>query len=1059
MAPHEMLINASKKTLWMPFICKNIAPMKLRSFGILLFILVIGSVEVRAQATWTGGGGDTNWSTSLNWLSDTPPVSSFSSTVLFSGSSPFVSTLDSSYQLDALTVQNGAGSLSLVNASASTLTILGSFTDDSANAVGVNLPLLGSMNLVQNGAGTLTIGGTGNTYSGNTIVTAGTLTDSNPGAFSSASGIEVGAGAILNVGFNETISYLDNYLGSGGSVVLATGVALTINGGFSTTFPGVISGAGGITTSNVGTLTLTGANTYTGPTVIGVNTGINLGGGGAIGSIVSNVSGAGSLSFNTSTNSTYAGTLSGALNVVQQGTGTTTLAGANSYTGPTTVNFGILQAGSASAFGNLSHVTLNGSGILDLNGNNEAIAVLNSSSASSQVTLGSGTLTFGPTLSSSNFAGVISGTGAINYANPNVSVMVLTGANTYSGGTTIGANDTVVLENTTGSGIGTGTVTLAGGVLQIGSLSTNGIPGSQTITGNGTLTFARTDTTSYSNIINGGVSVTVDRGTVSLSGTNAYTGPTTIFDSTLNAGSATALGNLSDVSLSTSATLGLNGIALTIGSLTGDATSFVGLGNGTLTTGGSNNATTFAGSISGTGGLNITGSGSTTLTGTSTYTGGTTVEAGELFLGSSTIGAFGSIISGPVGLGTLTFDDATELSPAADVVLSNAIVLNGGTRIENDDGGTFNMTLTGPVSGTNGFEWCTWSNFALTYNNTFSGGIDMREGTLLLGSDTAAGTGQIILDTGTILSAYGGPGIARNIPNDINLNGSSAQLGNNDGDFITMGGTISGTSSLTYQGGTGGTLTLDGANSGYSGTFTISSGTVIAGNTLAFGPSGNHVNLTGGAGLNVMGGVSVTNPLTFSGTANVLSGNGTISTLVTADSSVIIAPSASPGGGPGNLTFGNVLQIHPGATIDFNLYNATGAAGTGFNLITANAGFDLTTATPGSITFNLSSINASGGSANAINFNAGNSYSWMFATTPTIIAGFNANDFNLVTSGFTNGTGGGAFSFSESGGDQMFLNFTPVPEPSTWALMAAGVLALVPLAVLRRRAAVVDQKP
>ena len=88
-----------------------------------------------------------------------------------------------------------------------------------------------------------------------------------------------------------------------------------------------------------------------------------------------------------------------------------------------------------------------------------------------------------------------------------------------------------------------------------------------------------------------------------------------------------------------------------------------------------------------------------------------------------------------------------------------------------------------------------------------------------------------------------------------------------------------------------------------------------------------------------------------------------------------------------------------------------------------------------------------------MNFNSGNGYSWMFGSTSSAISGFLAGgaQFNILTAGFMNPTGAGTFSISEVGLDQLFLNFTPVPEPSTWALMGIGVLSLTVLAFLRRR--------
>ena len=204
--------------------------------------------------------------------------------------------------------------------------------------------------------------------------------------------------------------------------------------------------------------------------------------------------------------------------------------------------------------------------------------------------------------------------------------------------------------------------------------------------------------------------------------------------------------------------------------------------------------------------------------------------------------------------------------------------------------------------------------------------------------------------------------------------------------------------------------------------------------------------------LDVGSGVTIGNPLNFTGTAAVRRARGRSRLPVTVNGAAIVAPALSPGGGPANLTFSDGLTFESGGTIQFDLYNATGAAGVGHSLITVPSGLTFS-ASPATLTFNLSSVSASGSLANAINFNSSSSYSWMFATSSSAITGFNAIDFNLVTSGFSNSTGGGTFSLSEVG-DSLYLNFTPVPEPSTWSLTGAGLGALlVPFALRRGRPA------
>ena len=114
------------------------------------------------------------------------------------------------------------------------------------------------------------------------------------------------------------------------------------------------------------------------------------------------------------------------------------LSGTNTYTGATTINSGTLRAGSSSAFGPTSQVTINGSGILDsILGDN----TIDSLSGTGLVTLGTGaggTLTVGAGLGpfiNTTYSGVISGNGGLDY-NTYDQTLTLTGANTYTGATT-----------------------------------------------------------------------------------------------------------------------------------------------------------------------------------------------------------------------------------------------------------------------------------------------------------------------------------------------------------------------------------------------------------------------------------------------------------------------------------------------------------------------------------------------------------------------------------------------------------------------------------------------
>ncbi len=137
-------------------------------------------------------------------------------------------------------------------------------------------------------------------------------------------------------------------LAGAGSVVLTSGGLVVGRDNTSTTFSGVISGAGGalaaLTKIGTGTLTLTGTSTYTGPTRISAGT-LQVDNGGTAGAI-----GAGAvydfatLAFGRADAFSYGGTISGTGAVTMNGAGTLTLTATNTYTGPTTISSGTVDA-------------------------------------------------------------------------------------------------------------------------------------------------------------------------------------------------------------------------------------------------------------------------------------------------------------------------------------------------------------------------------------------------------------------------------------------------------------------------------------------------------------------------------------------------------------------------------------------------------------------------------------------------------------------------------------------------------------------------------------------
>ena len=159
---------------------------------------------------------------------------------------------------------------------------------------------------------------------------------------------------------------------------------------------------------------------------------LQLGNGGTSGAIAGNIVDNGTFAIDRSDTYIFGGNISGTGSFVQMGTGTTVLTGASSYTGPTNLTAGILQAGAANVFAPASSFTISTGAVLNLNSFNQTIGSLG---GAGNVMLGSAILTAGGNNANTTFSGAISGSGGLTKAGSGT--LILSGSNGYTGVTNI----------------------------------------------------------------------------------------------------------------------------------------------------------------------------------------------------------------------------------------------------------------------------------------------------------------------------------------------------------------------------------------------------------------------------------------------------------------------------------------------------------------------------------------------------------------------------------------------------------------------------------------------
>ena len=952
------------------------------------FIMNGGTVNIDSGQTITLSNGITS---NTNGAHQTSQILG-GSLALVSGTTTFSVAQDSSLASD-LTIS------SVISGGAITKTGNGTLTLSGANMyTGTTTLSAGTIEANSNtalGTGTVAIGGgTLGSTTASTIANAVTLQGN-----ATLSGITSG-GTLTQSGGSYTLNL--NGATQTGAVALSnnnTARTLTVNVASGTSaINGAIgnggTGAGGLTLTGNGTLSLGAVSTYTGATTVNGGT-LQLGANNAIGSSSAvslnnstlNLNGysdkIGNLSFTNGTinfgsgsptNTLVFGNLTsgtGLLTINGWTNGTTTLAATTAgiaagllsqiyFTGS---GSGAVEAGSLTNAGNgegNAYVLTANNSFLTWNGggadNNWSTGGNWMGGTAPVTTIGSvqkldfgGTVRLAPAMNNSYYinalkfdstagAFVIGESGNTLTLNGTLPSIIQQSASnqTVSGGTiAVSANSVVDVS-------GAGSLTLSSALTGAGSLSKLSA-GTLALSGNNS---------GYSGALN------VDAGTLQVSGSNSVlgTGSTTVFSgATLQVNAGLTLGNALSLTGAGAggngalyATPGAGNTATLSGAVTLGGATTLDLGSGTLAvTGGitgAGNSLTFTGAgnatiasaiTTGSGGVNLNDSGTVTFSGANTYTGTTTVNSGTLNLTTTTINGALTIAGGTVN------DNASGQLAAADVLTVNSGSFNLGAHTEtisslNGTGGTLALsTGTLTLNGTASTSYSGLITGAGTLANT-------NTGSLTLSGASTGFTGNVNLTNGEVVAA------------GTNATGSATVNVSGTGNFEVQGGS---TLASNFNLSTNGAATNNGAIENTSGNNTLTGNVSVTANSRIQSDANT---------LTVSGPVSIagSSTLNVGGSGNTtLNGaiTGAATTALTKDGSGILALGAA------NPSFHGSMTVNVG-TLQANVANALSGASS----IVVNSGGTLLSgannslATSGAITVNSGGILSLNGTSDAL---------------------------------------------------------------------------------------------
>jgi uncharacterized delta-60 repeat protein len=448
----------------------------------------------------------------------------------------------------------------------------------------------------------------------------------------------------------------------------------------------------------------------------------------------------------------------------------------------------------------------------------------------------------------------------------NVAQTTGTGTTTFNGGTVAGsfniANTNITLNSTLNVAGNTGLTLGAAGAGTINGTIVSGTAGSPT-------------------------TITLTNSTFNLDGANRFS---TGYDDVVLVNSLSA------------PTVIFNNNSQTFGSLASTAAgAAIQLGSGTLTTGGDNASTTFAGSsgsgggISGTGGVTKNGSGNFTLTGTNTYTGATTINNGTLTIGVNNALSSGtqvSINNGTANGTTLAMNGFNDT--VGGVHLVDGSITGPGTLTSNSTFDVQKGIVSANLAGAVGLTKSTANTVTLTAASasTYSGATTISGGTLTVNGSlststsavTLSGAGVTLNGTGTIgrpvvvnsagdtigsgtigtagsssgltITAAGGTGITVNSGATVAILGNTIQTGSglNNKAIAVAGGTAliqdNNLAAVGVQSGNFTSTSLPAASSPYYGIFAsggaiVDAGQISGANFAGFGISAGNNVLTG----------------------------------------------------------------------------------------------------------------------------------------------------------------------------------------------------------------------